>query len=185
MAVVTIPSSISSTDAPAAARKPLPKVRLRGLFEQGYPWFFGLIVAVAMVIWNPPERAVYNALKGSLGSAVDAAAILAGFQGTALGLLLALLNTPPVKALRRMNLFGRLVVYHWHAVLAMLLTVGVSMALLAMQGIVAEFGEWSRWIAGGTAFVVVAATLAAYRVTSLMVLILTLPNLDSPEHAKP
>ena len=37
--------------------------------------------------------------------------------------------------------------------------------------------------ARGVAFVVVAASLAAFRVTSLMVMILALPNLDAPENS--
>jgi hypothetical protein len=182
MAVVTIPTRMSSTtpEGQTASPKPLLKVRVRGWFEQWYPWFFGFVVGVVVFYLNPAERTVYGALKGSLGSAVDAAAILAGFQGTALGLLLALLNTAPVKALRRMNLFSRLVNYHWQAILAMLVAMAASMALLAVQGVVTEFGEWSRWIAGGAAFVAVAASLAAFRVTSLMVMILALPNLDAP-----
>lgn len=180
MVAITIPSQMTAEDNPTK-RKPSWKVRRRAIAEKGYPYFFGFVIAVAVVYWNPPESAVYNALKGSLGSAVDAASILAGFQGSALGLLLALLNTAPVKSLRRMNLFAPLVRYHWEAILMMLVTVGLSMALLATQGVINDFGQGSRWIAGAVAFMVVAASLAAYRVTSLMVKILTLPNLDSPD----
>ncbi|MBL0871635.1 MAG: hypothetical protein IBJ18_13775 [Phycisphaerales bacterium] len=163
--------------------KALPQARARARFERWYPWGIGLLAAILVAWWNPPAKMVYDALKGCLGSAVDAAAILAGFQGTALALLFTLIGSAPVKALRRRGLFSELVRYHWHAILAMLIAVGGAMGLLALQGIVTDFGAWSRWIAGGSAFVVVAASLAAYRVTRLMVMILMLPNLEAPENS--
>jgi hypothetical protein len=181
----TIQSSMSVEAPPVSKplREVMPKARARGLFERWYPWGFGLLAAILFALWNPPAKMVYDALKGCLGSAVDAAAILAGFQGTALALLFTLIGSAPVKALRRRGLFSELVRYHWHAILAMLIAVGGAMGLLALQGIVTDFGAWSRWIGAGAAFVVVAASLAAFRVTSLMVMILALPNLDAPENS--
>lgn len=183
MSAVTVPSSMSAETPPVSKplAKALPRARARARFERWYPWGFGLLAAILVAWWNPPAKMVYDALKGCLGSAVDAAAILAGFQGTALALLFTLIGSAPVKALRRRGLFSELVRYHWHSILAMLIAVGGAMVLLALQGIVTEFGDWSRWIAAGVAFVVVSASLAAFRVTSLMVMIMAMPNLDSPE----
>lgn len=161
----------------------MPKARARGLFERWYPWGFGLLIAVAVLWWNPSAKALYDALKSSLGASVSAAAILAGFQGTALTLLFTLIGTAPIKALRRRGLFGQLVRYHWHAILAMLLAVGGSVSLLAVQGVVADFGDWSRWIAAGVAFIVVSAILTTFRVTSLMVLILSQSLGDERDNA--
>ena len=175
MAAVTVPSSMSSDAPPVSGplQKTMPKARVRGFFERWYPWGFGLLVSLLVLWWNPPAKPLYDALEKSLGASVSAAAILAGFQGTALTLLFTLIGTAPVKALRRRGLFGQLVRYHWHAILAMLLAVGGSVSLLAAQGVVPDFGEWSRWVAAGVAFIVVYATLTTFRVTSLMVLILS------------
>jgi len=175
MSVITLPTTLAHMAAPREGPlKVALKVRARGVWEYWYPWFFGGATAAAVMYVNLPREWVYDALRGCLSSAVDAAAVLAGFQGTALGLLLTLLNSPAVKKLREMGFFRRLVHFHLHAIVAMLAAVGVSMALLAVQGVTKDFGDWTRAIAGLVAFIAVAASLAALRVTTLMVKILSL-----------
>lgn len=161
-----------STQTGTAAVLESPDKRFSAHFEQWYPWFFGLTCAAVVFVINPPDKVVYDALQSASGSAVSAAAILAGFQGTGLGLLLALLGTETVKTLNKAQLFNQLVDYQWHAILLLLLMVGVLVGLLAVQGVVPEFGGWSRWIASGLAFFATSAILAGFRVTRLMVMIL-------------
>lgn len=180
MAAVTVPTEGGMGQA-TAAPSVRPRARARARFEQWYPWGSGLVVAATLVLLKPPPQAVYDAMKGSVGSAIDTAAILAGFQGTALGLLLTLLDTEPVNALRRTGHFEKLVKYHWQAILALFLTVGLAIGVQAVQSIwkYDEIGEGNRWIAGVILFAFSGAALSAYRVTSLMVKILLLRSIST------
>lgn len=163
-------------DEPPPVAKPLkermPRARRQAWWEQMYPWLGGVAVAIVAYLLDPSSKTVYDALKGCLDSAVDAAAILAGFQGTALTLLFSLLTTGPVQELRRRGVFEKLVSYHGQAILIMLIAVAIAMALLAIQGVRQDFGNWGREVCAVAAFVVASGSLATFRVTHLMIQIL-------------
>jgi hypothetical protein len=147
-------------------------VRAGRFWEIWYPWIIGVAAGTGVYIWNQPPDAVYGALNKSLSSALDAAAVLAGFQSTALSLLLTLVNSQPIKKLRRLSLFRPLVWYHAHAIGALLICIVVFVLLLAVMGVHTTLGDWSRLVGAFVSMLVVAAMLAACRVTWLMVRVL-------------
>lgn len=114
-----------------------------------------------------------------LTGSVDAAAVLAGFQVTALTLLLSIADKPVVERLKPSGHYERLIEYHWQAILAVLVWLVVSLMLLAVQGGTADasgnavdLGRLTRWSAVVLAGVSVAAGVASYRVTRLLVRLL-------------
>ena len=152
---------------------PVPlTVRAGKLWEELYPWMIGGAVGVAVYFWNPDGASVYKALDKSLNGAVTAAAVLAGFQGTALSLLLTLVNTPPIKKLHKLELYRPLVRFHAHAIYALFVCVVCSVLLLGIMGVRTSFGDWFRAVAILVSVIAVASSLAAFRVTYLMVKIL-------------
>ena len=144
-------------------------VRAGKLWEELYPWIIGVALGVGVYIWNPDGASVYKALDKSLNGAVTAAAVLAGFQGTALSMLLALVNTPPIKKLRKLALYRPLVRFHAQAIALLFACVVYAVILLGYMGVHSSFDKWSRYVAAIAAFVSVASSLAAFRVTYLMV----------------
>ena len=168
--MVTVPSQPQTQIRPP---KSVPfGVRAGRFWEMWYPWVIGFAAATSVYVWNPTPDAVYAALNKSLSSALDAAAVLAGFQSTALSLLLTLVNSPPIKKLRRISLFRPLVLYHAHAIGALLFCIAAFVLLLAVMGVYATLGDWSRLVGAFVSMLVVAAMLAACRVTWLMVRVL-------------
>lgn len=114
-----------------------------------------------------------------LTGSVDAAAVLAGFQVTALTLLLSIADKPVVERLKKDGHYERLIGYHWQAILAVLVWLVASLILLAVQGStldasgkVADLGAITRWSAVIVASVCVTAGVASYRVTKLLVRLL-------------
>ncbi len=166
---ITTPKSLEQ-----ATQSVAPNSRLvwKGRIENWAPWGAGAAAAVVLLWWAPDSTAIYNTLKACVGSAIDAAAILAGFQGSALSLLLALMGTESIQALRRQKLFGRLVSYNGQAIFSLILVVGVAMVVQGIQGVKTGFDAEGRWIAAAMSFVVVAAVFAGVRVTRLMMRIL-------------
>lgn len=152
--------------------KASPEASRSGFIEMWYPWALGVAAGLGVYYFDPSADCVYGALNKSLASALDAAAVLAGFQSTALSLLLTLVSSPPIKYLRRVGLFEQLVWYHAHAIGALLLCIAFFVALLASMGVNDTFGDWSRPVGAIVSLLVVAAMLAACRVTWLMVRVL-------------
>lgn len=180
---MTESATILMTDVSATPRRRVPMSRaVRAQWERWYPSFLGGVSALLVAWWNPPAKETYDVVKGIVGSTIDTAAILAGFQGTALGILLGILGTAPVAVLRRSNHFATLVRFHWWAILAMLCTVVVAIAVQGLQSVwTTDFGVLGSLVPAVLLGVVVTAACASLRVTRLMVDILCLPNLDESQ----
>lgn len=153
--------------------------RLGKVTEHVYPWFFGLSVGVGMWVWQPATAATARALERFLSGSIDAAAVLAGFQMTALTLLLSIADKPIVKQLRELDFYDRLIGFHYAAISSLLSWLVLSLVLLAIQGgtadqsnAVADLGNATHWTAVVLTAVSTAALFASFRVMHLMVKLL-------------
>ncbi len=153
--------------------------RVAALWEMGGPWIVGVLAGVGLWLWNPPGANTARAVERFLSGSIDAAAVLAGFQVTALTLLLSIADKPIVRRLKDLGFYDRLIGYHWQAIIALLVWLVLSLALLAIQGGTADsngtaidLGATTRWSAIVLAAACVAATCASFRVTRLLVALL-------------
>lgn len=167
-----------SSDLKTPAPVPFGR-RLAALWEMGGPWIVGAIAGVGLWVWNPPGSNTARAIERFLSGSIDAAAVLAGFQVTALTLLLSIADKPIVRRLKELGFYDRLIGYHWQAIIALLVWLVLSLALLAIQGGTADtngtpidLGATTRWSAIVLTAACVAATCASFRVTRLLVALL-------------
>lgn len=149
------------------------------LWERCGPWFLGAAAGLGLWLWNPPGANTARAIERVVSGGIDAAAVLAGFQVTALTLLLSIADKPIVKRLKELGFYDKLIGFHWQAILALLVWLTLSLALLAIQGgttgpagAVVDLGPLTRWSAIILTVSCVAATCASFRVTRLMVALL-------------
>jgi hypothetical protein len=176
--VVTSPTNLDAR--PSARPLPIPlRRRLGALRESTGPWLLGLLAGVALWWWNPPTVKTAMAVERLLSGSIDAGAVLAGFQVTALTLLLSIADKPIVKRLKESNHYIRLIAFHWQAIIALFIWLLASLALLAIQGGTldgngkcADLGSFTRWSSILLVVTMVAATCASFRVTRLLVRLL-------------
>ncbi|MFM9958472.1 MAG: hypothetical protein ACKVZJ_10370 [Phycisphaerales bacterium] len=164
-----IPQPVGNTPTRRAVR--------RGRAEMWWPWGCGGAAFLACLASPPEPTWIIPAVKGALGSAVDASSVLAGFQATGISLLLALINTAPVKRLARTGTYRKLVSYHFQTLIALLF---LAVAATSMQGYLAvetNFLGWDRLVIAVGAGVVVATVACVWRISRLMFLILVDPGI--------
>lgn len=156
------------------------------LFEYWWPWGFGLLAGLALFIFNPSTSRTAVALDRAVNGGLGAASILAGFQVTALTLMLSIADKPIVKQLRRLGFYDRLIAYHGHAILLLLGWLVLSLVLIVVQGgtldaqgKIADQGAWTRWSAIGIAVLASGAVAACFRVTLLTIKLLRSTAADS------
>lgn len=151
--------------------------RLGNVWERAYPIAFGLAAAFAFWKWNPSELDTWRAMERMLNGGISAAAVLAGFQVTALTLLLSVADKPIVMRLRELGFFDRLIGFHWRAIVALFMWLVLSLILLAAQGFIPflELNTWGDFVRRSAIALVgvgVWALCASYRVIRLMVMLL-------------
>jgi len=153
--------------------------RTGAAWEQVSPWLIAIGGGLALWIWNPPTDKTAHAIEKFLSGSIDAAAVLAGFQVTALTLLLAIADKPLVKRLKEAGFYNRIISFHWQAIFCLLTWLFISMVLLAVQGgtadcegKVADLGNLTRYSAVLLTVASLAAMCASIRVTRLLVRLL-------------
>lgn len=148
--------------------------------EMWYPWFWGG-VAMGLCAWFAPDpKWMYDAIKGALGSAVDASSVLAGFQATGIALLLALINSSPIKRLARTNTYRKLVSYHFQTLVTLLVLAVGATALQGYMAVEKSFHGWDRAVIAVCAGLVTCAVGCVWRISRLMFLVLTDPDIHKP-----
>lgn len=158
---------------------------MRGYWEMWYPWFFGTLSFAAVVYLAPDPVWLYKAMRGALGSAVDASAVLAGFQATGIALLLALINTSPIKRLARGRAYRKLVSYHFQTLVTLLILAVSATALQGYMAVEESFLGWDRLVLGLCAALVTCAIGCIWRISRLMFLVLTDPKIHEPSEVSP
>lgn len=153
--------------------------RFGATWETASPWLFAILGGSAVWYWNPPTKATASAIEWFLKGSIDAAAVLAGFQVTALSLLLAIADKPLVKRLKDGGFWNRIISYHWHAIVCMLAWLAISLIVLTMNGATAlqdgraaDLGSVTRWSAILLTTITIAALCTSIRVTRLLVRLL-------------
>lgn len=173
--MVTVPSSKAASETP----KIPPSRKAGAIFESFCPVVVGTVAGTALAIWNPPTDKTAFAVEKLLTGSIDAAAVLAGFQVTALTLLLSIADKPIVTRLKKTGHYTRLISFHWHAIIALLFWLLWSMFLLAAQGGTldcngrcSDLQQFTRWSAVILVGGMVWATCASFRVMHLLVKLL-------------
>lgn len=153
--------------------------RLRAAAEKWWPPAIGVAVGVFLLFLNPPTDRTSAALDRALQGGLGAASILAGFQITALTLMLSIADKPIVKGLRKLGFYDRLIIYHRESILLLLAWLVVSLVLMVVQGgtldangQVTDHGRFTRWAAIFVALIASSAVAACIRVTCLMIKLL-------------
>lgn len=160
--------------------QPIPLARRLGAgWEQVSPWLIAALGGVFLWIWDPPTSKTALAIERFLSGSIDAAAVLAGFQLTALTLLLSIADKPIVKRLKDAGFYNRLIAFHWQAIMSLLVWLLVSMTLLVIQGgtvssdgKVVDLERVTRWSGVALTVSCLAAICSSIRVTRLLVKLL-------------
>lgn len=146
--------------------------RARQRFEAWYPTLLGAVVAGGFWIWPPSAQNRTDMLDEVLPILVSAVAILAGFQATAQSVMIALLDSPAVALLKRINHFQRLISYHRDAIVALLLFVLISIVVLSVRAIAADGESVDVWVFAMLLGVLAWAMATTHRIISLTVKVL-------------
>lgn len=143
------------------------------------PLLIGLAAGIVLLACNPPTSKIAPAVERLLNGSIDAAAVLAGFQTTALTLLLSIADKPIIKRLKAAGHYNRLISFHSQAIVALLFWLGSSMVMLAIQGGTldkdgkcADLHEFTRWSTVVLVSGMAGATCASFRVMHLLVKVL-------------
>jgi hypothetical protein len=112
--------------------------------------------------------AVQGLVVSLVPSALTVAALLAGFQTTALSLMLVLMKTPALVALRDTVHYGRLVQYFWAASRTLCAFIAVALLVLALTSIHVQIPGHTRIVPAVLAFTFVRSALSSLRVNRLM-----------------
>ncbi|MBX3381399.1 MAG: hypothetical protein KF805_14995 [Phycisphaeraceae bacterium] len=146
-------------------------------FEQWHPPAIGLLAAAIVAMLNLPSDETYKVISKALPSVVDAAAIFAGFQGTAIALLFTLAGSEPLKILKRQGKSERLASFIMWAFVSMLALVVAAILVQSIQAVYDDFGTWASYVAAFVVFFLVFASLCAVRAIRLLSTLLMLPDL--------
>ena len=158
----------------------IPRSRRVGAFWESWsPWLLGVAAGVALWWADPSTDRIAHAVSRFLDGSIAAAAVLAGFQVTALSLLLSVADRPIMTRLRRNGQEAKLIAFHWQAIVAMFLWLVGSLVLLLVQGgtlgtdgEATDLGQFTRWTSILLLVAMVAAICASFRVMRLLVKVL-------------
>lgn len=165
---LTIPAQIeheATLPAPTLSSYRRARRWVRVNFEKFGPGGGGVGFFLACLAVPCSNEVWASAVNRVLESVVQAASILAGFQATALGLLLAINSTELGRLLRHHALFGVMVRYQRSAVIWMLILATFSLVLLGLSGVDPHLWSRARLAGAGLVGLGVLALACTARVT--------------------
>lgn len=155
--------------------------------ESWWPLVVGVLAGVVLYICNPATDRTAEALDRVMNGGIGAASVLAGFQVTALTLLLSIADKPVVKRLRNLGYYDRLILFHEQSIMLLLGWLVLSLVFIIVQGgtldsegHVSDGGVWTRWSAIILIAVASAAVGACLRVTRLTIKLLRVTAKSEP-----
>jgi hypothetical protein len=137
-------------------------------YERWYPLGWALVAGALSCCWPLDRNQVDRLISIVLPVAISVAAILAGFQTTAQSVMLALMDSPSARFLRRTGHYDTLVGFHWVAIASLLVFIAVALAILAAKAIGDGVNQHGRLIPGVLVCLFILATAASFRVMRLM-----------------
>lgn len=151
-------------------------IGLRGWLERLYPLAGGVACALVMAKAGVSKPQFDSLVKDVVPVAVSVAAIFAGFQGAVHAILLSMLRSRVVRAMRKEDMYGRLIGFIRSGFGTLTLFVAASIFVLVSISL-NKFPDYAaKWTAAGLLGLFVWALLASVRVTLVEVRMLHNPD---------
>lgn len=173
---MTNPSSLPPPSNRYKLNKLMDRIRLSRLWEMWYPLLGGVAVAATVYAASVNKESFDKLLKDVVPAALSIAAIFAGFQGAIHAILLTLLRTRIVRAMRKTDSYKLLISYVGAGFATLMLFVSCSLSVLAITA----FDLYPEKLVRSGAAVLIGlfawSLLASVRITVLEVKLLNHPD---------
>lgn len=142
------------------------------LWEASSPFLLGLCAGLAGLLARLPADSVDRLVRDVVPVAISVAAVLAGFQTTAQSLMLVLIDTPAMKALRATGHYEKLVGFFWASMRTLARFIAFALVVMVCDACRYRLPWHERTVPALLAFSFVRAALTTIRMGRLTIKLL-------------